>query len=61
MNNRCTLCVSLTPVPPAPRPTDGAAYPSGYGGAKHASRNPASAPQGEGYGMPSLREIHFNG
>jgi UDP-N-acetylmuramate--alanine ligase len=34
------------PLPnPAPRPTDGAASPSGFGGAKHASQNPAYAPQ----------------
>ncbi|HEX5391948.1 MAG TPA: malto-oligosyltrehalose synthase [Rhodocyclaceae bacterium] len=32
---------------PAPRPTVGFSQPTGYGGAKQASRNPASAPQGE--------------
>ena len=61
MNNRCTPYVSLTPVPPAPRPTDGVASPSGFSGGKQASQTPAFAPEGEGYGMPSLREIHFNG
>ena len=37
------------PSPPAPalRPTTGFAQPVGYGGAKHASRNPAFAPRGE--------------
>ena len=39
--------VPISPGPPAPRPTTGFAQPVGYGGAKHASRNPAFAPQGE--------------
>ena len=38
---------SLTPTP-APRPTDCVVPQSGQGGAKHASRNPAPAPEGEG-------------
>jgi hypothetical protein len=58
MMNRLHHDRSLTPVTPAPRPTDGVASPSGFSGGKHASRNPASAPKGEGYGMPSLREIY---
>jgi len=40
---------SLSPTP-APRPTAWVAPQAGQGGAKHASRNPALAPVGEGNG-----------
>jgi hypothetical protein len=44
-----TTKAPLLPHPnPAPRPTDWDASQSGQGGAKHASRNPAMAPEGEG-------------
>ena len=35
------------PLPSASRPTAGIALPAGYGGAKHALRNPSSPPHGE--------------
>jgi protein SCO1/2 len=44
---------------PAPRPPDGVAPQSGESGAKHASRNPAFAPEGE-ESKHSLRDLRKN-
>ncbi len=50
-------CEKTDPLPkPPPGPTAGVASPAGYGGVKHASRNPACAPLA-GEGVPATRVI----